>query len=519
MEKPMLFRGAVLPAVLLLLNACSQPAPEQSIAPVAAAVTAAQLTADMLDTMGGRSALEDVQTLVQKGNGTRSHLGQIPATGAEDPPGRLTDLTETIDLANERAAFDNVVQIGAEFSQHRTEAYTTYKDQHLGWGTTEGRPNEVTSVNGIFSWATHNSPETLLRRNAVTIALAALDASAPVDEFELDDVSYWYITTQLHGETVGLYIDKTSKQLKAYSVLDTETIRGDANALYVLGDWRPVGNVVLPYKLTIRQDDEVYAAVQYDSITVNDADALEIFEIPDDVKAQADEVVAADGAAWVALQWNPVAEHVTHAVAFSHHSMVVEFPTFVVVVEGPYTEAQSLTLARLIHEKIGKPIRYVVPTHPHYDHTGGIRGLASVGASVLVAAGHEAELRMLLEAPHTNPPDALAVNLAAGAEVGRIEIFSGMTEITEGDMTLQLFEAAGIPHVAPKTLAFVPDSGVLFQSDLFFGAPGPDASALYEAIRRYGLNVQQIVGGHGGVLPYSSLEAAMAPAPAAPAAQ
>jgi glyoxylase-like metal-dependent hydrolase (beta-lactamase superfamily II) len=503
---------------LLLLNACSRQPPEQR-APVSAAVSAAELAAGMLDTMGGRAALESVEILVQKGGGTRRHFGQIPATGAEDPPGRLTDLTETIDLAGDRAAFDNVVQIGEDFSQHRTEAYTRYMDQPLGWATTEGRPNTVTSVNGLFSWATHNTPEMLLRRNTITIALASLDASAPVQEFELDDVAYWYVTTQLQGEKVGLYIDKATQQLKAYGVVDTETMYGDTNATYVLGDWRPVGNVVLPHTLEIRKDDGVYASLHYDAITVNDTSALGIFAIPDDVTAQADAVIAADGDAWVALEWNAVAENVTHVVAFSHHSMVVEFPSFVVVVEGPYTEGQSQRLAQLVAEHIGKPIRYVVPTHPHYDHTGGIRALAALGANVLVAAGHEAELRMIVEAPHTNPPDALALRLAAGAEVGRIEVFSGMTEITEGDQTLQLFEATGIPHVAPKTLAFVPSTGVLFQSDLFFGAPGPDATALHAAIKAYDLNVQQIVGGHGGVLPYSALETAINPAPAAPAAQ
>ena len=66
---------------------------------------------------------------------------------------------------------------------------------------------------------------------------------------------------------------------------------------------------------------------------------------------------------------------------FSHHSMVVEFPDFVAIIEGPYTEAQSMTLERLIEDNIGKPIRYVIPTHPHYDHTGGLRGLAAAGAS------------------------------------------------------------------------------------------------------------------------------------------
>ncbi|MGV3590232.1 MAG: MBL fold metallo-hydrolase [Gammaproteobacteria bacterium] len=500
----------------LLLAACSQPAPEQA-APVAAAPTAGEIATKMLDTMGGQPALEQVQILVQKGGGTRKHFGQIPATGADDPPGLLTDLVETIDLANGRAAFDNRVQIGDSFAQHRTEAFTQYKGQALGWGTTEGRPNHVTSVNGLFSWATHNTPQMLLRRNAVAIALSARDAQV-LEERALDGVSYWFLPTQLNEEEVGLYVDKSSYRLRAWNVIDTETMRGDTNAMYVLDDWRAVGDIELPHALQIRKSDGVYADLKYDEITVNDASALAIFEIPADVIAQADAVVAAGDKAWASLQWNPVAEHVTHVVAFSHHSMVVEFPSFVVVVEAPYTEGQSLMLARMIEENIGKPIRYVVPTHPHYDHTGGVRALASLGANVIVAGGHEAEMRMILEAAHTNPPDALAAAIAAGAEVGRLEVFMGSTDIVEGEQSMQLYEVQGIPHVGPKVLPLVVPTGVLFQSDLFFGAPGPDASALYEAISQRNLAVQQIVGGHGGVFPYSALEAAMAPAPIAPAA-
>ncbi|HEY0964164.1 MAG TPA: MBL fold metallo-hydrolase [Pseudomonadales bacterium] len=509
-----MLRFTALLSGALLLAACTRPAPEQR-APVAAALTANEVATRMLDTMGGQAALEQVQTLVQKGGGTRRHFGQVPATGAEDPPGLLSDLVETIDLANGRAAFDNRVQIGGAFAQHRTEAFTRYKGEAIGWATTEGRPNHVTSVNGLFSWATHNTPEALLRRNAVTIALTARNAPV-LEERALEGATYWYLPTQLDGEDVGLFVDKSSYRMRAWNVIDTETMRGDTDAMYVLDDWRAVGDIELPHALQIRKSDGVYADLKYDTITVNDANALAVFEIPADVTSQADEVVAAGGKAWASLQWNPVAEHVTHVVAFSHHSMVVEFPSFVVVVEAPYTEAQSLMMARMIEENIGKPIRYVVPTHPHYDHTGGVRALASLGANVLVAGGHEAEMRMILEAPHTNPPDALAAKIAAGAEVGRLEVFMASTEIVEGGQSLQLYEVQGIPHVGPKVLPLVVPTGVLFQSDLFFGAPGPDASALYEAIKQRNLTVQQIVGGHGGVFPYSALEAAMAPAPIAP---
>ncbi len=406
---------------------------------------------------------------------------------------------------------DYVVQIGADFTQHRTEAYTLYQGTRLGWGTTEGRPNIVTSTNGLFSWSVHNSPEWLLRRNPVTVALSVIDIAPDtiVSERSLDGQTYWYVNTTLNDESLGLYIDQQNSQLKAFSAVDTETMWGDTNSIYVLGDYRPVGPVVLPHSLEIRKDDGVYATVQYDSMTVNDAASLAILTVPADVTGQADEVVAVEGAAWAPLQWNAVAANVSHAVAFSHHSMVVEFPNFVVVVEGAYTEAQSLTLARLIEENIGKPIRYATPTHPHFDHTGGLRALASLGANVMVAAGHEAEIRRIIESPHTNPADALAEKITEGATVGEVEVFTGMTEISEGDQTLQLFEVTGIPHVSPKVLAYVPATGVLFQSDLFFGAPGADATALYKAIQDLGLDVQQIVGGHGGVLPFQTLEDAV----------
>jgi glyoxylase-like metal-dependent hydrolase (beta-lactamase superfamily II) len=268
---------------------------------------------------------------------------------------------------------------------------------------------------------------------------------------------------------------------------------------------------LLPHSITIRKQGRPYSSMVYSQIDVNRPTANEIFAVPESAVEQARQVVAANGP-WAPLEWNEVAPGVYHAVGYSHHSMVVEFPTFVAVIEGPYTEAQALTLARRIDEEINKPIRYVTPTHPHYDHTGGIRGLAAVGATVLVAEGHEGELRGIVESPHTNPPDELARALAGGSEVGAVEVFSGMTVIEEGQRRLELYEVATIPHVNPKTLAFVADAGVIFQSDIFFGAASPDATALYAAIRERGLDVRQIVGGHGGVLAFAALEAAAAPA-------
>jgi glyoxylase-like metal-dependent hydrolase (beta-lactamase superfamily II) len=461
----------------------------------------------MGEAMGGRAPLQRIAIVELHGAGTRTRMGQIPATGADDPTGALLDLTETIDLANGRAAFE-VGIVNGDFSQRRTEVFTRYRDRAIGWATTEGRPNNVTSANGLFSWATQNSPEMLLRRNAVTVALAALATASSeqtAERREFGGKNTLYGTAKLaSGEQIGLYFDPDTGLLAGYTALDTETMLGDVPASYALGDYRAVGGVLLPHALRIEKQGRPYADVQYTSIELGNRRALDIFEVPADAMADA-ELVAAAGESWAPLNWMPVAPAVYHAVGFSHHSMVVEFPSFVVLIEAPYTEAQGLRLGRLIEAELGKPVRYVVPSHPHYDHTGGVRAVAALGATVLVAAGHATELRELVESPHTNPPDELARRRAAGDAVGGIEVFSGMTVIEEGAQRVELYEVDTIPHVRPMTLAYVATTGALFQSDLFFGAASPDARALYAAIVERGLDVESIVGGHGGVLPFDSL--------------
>lgn len=465
----------------------------------------------MLQAMGGMDAMLAVESIVMTGDGTRNRLGQIAVTGGVDPDATLTGVTETIDFVNGHAAFDNDVVIGEGFSQHRTEALTSWQGQKIGWGTTAGRPNEATSVNGLFSWATQNTPAMLLRRNPVSVAIAAdnVPTGQRAQAVSWDGRPHWAIVTAMDGEELTLMIDQSSGLPGGFTALDTETMLGDVDAEYYYRDYRAVDGLMLPFAVEIIKDGSPYSTMDYADIRVNDAATLTVFTVPEDIQGQADQVVATDGA-WVPLSWNPVSDTVTHIAAFSHHSMVVEFPDFVVVVEGPYTEGQSLTLARMVEDNIGKPIRYVVPTHPHYDHTGGLRGLAAGGASVLTAAGHEDEIRGIVESPHSNPSDALADRAAQGAEVGQIEVFSGMTEVSDGDQVLRLYEVTTIPHVNPKVLAWVEGDGILFQSDLFFGGPGPDAIALYDAVQTLGLDVTQIVGGHGGVLPYASLVEAVA---------
>jgi glyoxylase-like metal-dependent hydrolase (beta-lactamase superfamily II) len=475
--------------------------------------TTQSLTREAAAAMGGEDRLKAVQNVVMRGGtGSRFRLGSTVRATDPEPGAALTNVVETLDLAGQRAALDYEIRNG-DFTQHRQEILTRKDGKPVGLEQVGTRALAVMSPAALFSWGTQNSPEFLLTRHPVPALLAGL-AFATADALEsrtLDGRTYQYGRARLpSGETIGLYFDTDTRLLAAFDAVDTESMLGDVPAVYLLSDYRDAGGLKLPHAIRIRKGGMPYADITFASGSINDAPALSIFDVPESVAAEADRAIAEGVYSPVTLV--KTADGVWFARGYSHHSMVVEFPSFLAVVEAPYTEAQSHTLARELRAQFPtKPIRYVAVTHFHYDHTGGVRGLASYGAAVLVEKGHEAVMRPVMESPHTNPPDALQ-RARQGGTAGQLEIFEQRRTITEGAQTLELYTIAGNPHVDPMVLAYIPSSQVLFQSDLFFpgtGAPvSPAGVHLYDQVKALKLTVAINIGGHGGVAPFDELEKA-----------
>jgi glyoxylase-like metal-dependent hydrolase (beta-lactamase superfamily II) len=76
-----------------------------------------------------------------------------------------------------------------------------------------------------------------------------------------------------------------------------------------------------------------------------------------------------------------IAEGVWFVGGGSHHSVVVEFNDYIAVVEAPLDETRSRAVideARRLAPS--KPVQYVLTTHHHFDHSGGLRTYVGEGA-------------------------------------------------------------------------------------------------------------------------------------------
>jgi glyoxylase-like metal-dependent hydrolase (beta-lactamase superfamily II) len=194
----------------------------------------------------------------------------------------------------------------------------------------------------------------------------------------------------------------------------------------------------------------------------------------------------------------------------SHNSVAVEFRDFITVIEAPQNEERSIAVIEAIRRTIpGKPIRYVVNTHHHFDHLGGLRTYAAEGATVVTHQSNKDfyDQVVFYPAPRTLEPDRYDTFFPLFSAQRRVDtkLVTDKYEVTDGDRTLVLHPVEGLAHTADMLLAYLPKEKILVNADLYSPpaagqpAPAPNASmiTLNQNIQRLKLDVAQHVPIHG----------------------
>src|SRR4030095_17249842 len=94
--------------------------------------------------------------------------------------------------------------------------------------------------------------------------------------------------------------------------------------------------------------------------------------------------------------------------AGSHTRVAIEMKDYMIVVEAPLNDGRSVPVLAQVKQLVpGKPIRYVVNSHSHFDHSGGLRAAVAEGATIITQEQNKAYLERAFATRSTIAPDAL----------------------------------------------------------------------------------------------------------------
>jgi cyclase len=161
----------------------------------------------------------------------------------------------------------------------------------------------------------------------------------------------------------------------------------------------------------------------------------------------------------------------------------------VVAVDTGSDAATGKALLERIQETAGKPVRFVVITHAHGDHAGGVAPFVAAGAQVICHESAAAAVASLAQSPKT-PLLVLSDRLAFFGAPRRAAIYFLGPAHTRGDLFL-----------------FLPDEKILLAGDLALVGRAPymqsedvDSKGWENVLARLAqLDVEKVVPGHGKV--------------------
>jgi hypothetical protein len=481
-----------------------------------------------------------LQTIEYSGSGFSSRIGQQYSVSGGWPTYQVVDYTRSID-------FD------AGWSR---EDYTRQQGDYPLFGRETMVPQRITSItNGSYAWD--------IREDGSPIVLTRpyLDG-IPYDELrqlEIAITPHGFLKAALSAEdatAISLPIVGASDfgvsqfgrqvTIVSFTYMDKYKINGtitDGNLVELVGTWIPnpvygdmdyemrytryqdIDGVMFPMQLHTHQADprlnSAHNYYQYDIVNVKINGDVAISPVPDTVKTAVAPIPVVESM--------ELANGVWRLAGGSHHSLLVEFRDYVAIVEAPKNEARSLAViaeaTRLVPDK---PIQYVINTHHHFDHAGGLRTYLSQGTTIVT---HESNKQYYLDilfhpAPRTLQPDRMskfnpmywisrrpAPIETVDGDVRR----TGKYVVTDGEQILEVIRVQDMAyelgdnslregiHSEDMLIAYLPKEGILMNADLYsprgqaLQGPTVGMRTLHENIKKLKLNVERHVPVHGGI--------------------
>src|SRR5216117_1420596 len=138
-----------------------------------------------------------------------------------------------------------------------------------------------------------------------------------------------------------------------------------------------------------------------------------------------------------------VADGVWFLSGGSHNSVLIEMKDHLILVESPINDQRALAVLAEAKSLVpNKPIRYLVNSHHHFDHAGGVRAAAGEGITVVTHEVNRAFLERALAAKASIRPD----HLAKSGRTAKVEGTRERKVLTDGARTVEIRHIADNLH-------------------------------------------------------------------------
>jgi len=484
---------------LLAISVCSSAVPAQATPPQTATTRSFARAREVLhaaaEAHGGLEKLRSVKTVHRTGKGKIYTQGQN--LGPDAPPSARDLETDVwIDFPGTRARVENRTRLAGNPIHTRN---VLAGDSGYAWNAATNASTRFTPTGGAGLRNT-------IRRDPLRVIVNALGRAETArslgtdthDARPHDVVSY----AESDGTVITLFLDANTHLLGKVETWADAAVLGDTLTEQIYSDYRTVDGIKAPFRLTVRSAGQVTQEMSFSAIEPNATPEAAAFDLPANLLEQAP-------AATATVEVTPLGPGVHLIGGGTHASLAVEFADHVVVVDAPLSGERTRTVLDEVKKLApGKPVRSVVNTHYHFDHTGGLREYIAEGVTVLTHAANAGFVKGLATRPRGIRPD----RLTGKPTDARLRTVTDKLVLSDATQTLEL-HALPNSHARGMLVAFVPKLKVLYNADLF-GPPlvgplpiGNDFTfELREGIRKLGLQVETLAPAHGRIATMADLE-------------
>ena len=335
------------------------------------------------------------------------------------------------------------------------------------------------------------------------------------------------------GKEILIWINNSNHLPMKSAYWDSDPSHGDVKIVTSYSNWQAASGFTIPMSIKQHNHDGVVSTTERLTVEFNKILPEDPFAVPPNLTMPLDKKAyqmgqkysnmiqfsVLSGAPFDLNLYTPetvflveVGQGIYHLKSLTHHSLIVEMKDYLILFDPVLFEERTQAALPFIKEKWPtKKIQYVIPTHFHGDHSGGLRGYVADGAKLIASESEATFYKHVLKSKHIIYPDILSLLPRKKRNMGVIGDNEELV-FDDGQRRVKLLRI-DTRHAPGLIVPYIEDEKLIFVSDLYnpetVSAPMPPEFSLwsldlYNDLTQRDLDIETIVGAHGGTATYQT---------------